>query len=237
MDERIIFALILITKCLVAVLLGIFQGNGAVYLFNKMPARWFCDYGEEPTAEMTDPYTQRIKSHPWKYIFTMGFVILNIKMVIDDWQFTIAGTMALWILLELSIGDIKYRIVPDQLLILLAITGIGFIPYQSSWSSCLIGAAIGLALMLAIAGLGRLFYQRLAIGGGDIKLFAILGFLTGPRGILFIFILSTLISGGYYALLLARRKIKKTDTLPMVPYIAGAAALYIVFFWDMAWII
>ena len=237
MDDRVFVLLFQIIKCLVAVLLGIFQGNGAVYLFNRMPAAWFCDYGEEPTPEMTDPYTQRIKSHPWKYIFTMAFVILNIKMVIDDWQFAIPGTIALWLLLELAISDVKYRIVPDQLLILLAITGMGFIPYQDSWKSCLIGAAIGFALMLAIAGLGKLLYQRLAIGGGDIKLFAVLGFLTGPSGILFIFVLATLISGGYYALQLARRKIKKTDTLPMVPYIAGAAAAYIVFFWDWTWII
>lgn len=30
----------IIIKCLVAVLAAIFLGNGAVYLFNKMPAKW-----------------------------------------------------------------------------------------------------------------------------------------------------------------------------------------------------
>ncbi|MBR3756420.1 MAG: hypothetical protein IKK48_04845, partial [Firmicutes bacterium] len=77
--------LITLIKLLAAILAAIIAGNGAVYLFNHMPAQWFCDYGEKPTEAISDPYTQRIKSYPWKYIFTMLFVILNIKMVMDDW--------------------------------------------------------------------------------------------------------------------------------------------------------
>ena len=53
-----------IIKSLIAILLAIFLGNGAVYFFNKMPAKWFCEYGEEPKGILTDPFTQRIKNHP-----------------------------------------------------------------------------------------------------------------------------------------------------------------------------
>ena len=67
-------ALIIMIKLLAAVLAAVFAGNGVVYLFNHMPAQWFCDYGERPTEEMLDPYTQRVKSYPWKYLFTMLFV-------------------------------------------------------------------------------------------------------------------------------------------------------------------
>lgn len=237
MSERTILISLLIIKCLAAILMGILEGNGAVYFFNQMPAKWFCDYDEEPTAEMLDPYTQRVKSHPWKYIFTMAFVILNIKMAVDDWQFAIPGTFALWLLLELAIADIKYRIVPDQILVLLAVTGLGFLQYHASWVEAVYGAAIGFALMGVIAGLGRLFYKKMALGGGDIKLYAVLGLIAGPRGILFIFVVSTLVSGAWFVIQLARGKIKKTDTQPMVPYIAAAAAAYIVFFWDMIFVI
>ena len=37
-----------IIKYLVTVLAGVILGNGAVYLFNHMPASWFFDYGEMP---------------------------------------------------------------------------------------------------------------------------------------------------------------------------------------------
>lgn len=224
--------LLTIIKALGAILVGIFAGNGAVYLFNHMPAEWFCDYGEKPTAEMTDPYTQRVKSYPWKYIFTMLFVLIGIKMVIDDWQFAIAGICAVWLLLEMAIADIKYRIVPDQLIILLAVSALGFIPYHVSWKNCLFGALIGFGVMLAIAILGKLTYKRDTLGGGDIKLFASLGLLLGPTGIVMTLILTTLFSAGHLCLLLAQRKIKKTDTVPMVPYIAIAASIYIVFLWQ-----
>jgi hypothetical protein len=98
-----------------------------------MPASWLCDYGETPSEELLNPTTQRIKSNPWKYLFSMGFVILNTKLVVDDWQFALAASAALWILLELALSDKKYSIVPDQLLILLAVTAIGIIPFHSSW--------------------------------------------------------------------------------------------------------
>lgn len=220
-----------IIKCLAAILVGIFAGNGAVYLFNHMPAQWFCDYGQKPTEEMMNPYTQRIKSYPWKYIFTMLFTVIAVKLVIDDWQFAIAAVCAVWLLLEMAIGDIKYRIIPDQLILLLAICALGFIPYHGSWQSSLYGALIGFGIMMTMAALGKLTYKRDTLGGGDIKLFASLGLVVGSTGILTVIVLTTLFSAAHICLLLGQKKIKKSDTLPMVPYIAVAASIYIVFLW------
>ena len=226
--------LITMIKLLAAVLAAVFAGNGAVYLFNHMPAQWFCDYGQVPTEEMLDPYTQRVKSYPWKYIFTMLFVVLNIKMVMDDWQFAIAGLCAIWLLLEIAIADIKYRIIPDQLILLLMLCALGFIPYLGGWKPCLLGAAIGFGVMGGAALLGKLTYKRETLGGGDIKLFTSLGLIMGPVGIVVTIVLTTLISAGHLAYLLSVRKIKKTDTVPMVPYIAVASTIYLVFLWGQA---
>ena len=226
--------LITMIKLLSAVLAAVFAGNGAVYLFNHMPAQWFCDYGQQPTEDMMDPYTQRVKSYPWKYIFTMLFVILNIKMVMDDWQFAVGGFCTIWLLLEMSIADIKYRIIPDQLILLLAVCAIGFIPYLGGWIACLMGAVIGFVVMGATALLGKLTYKRDTMGGGDIKLFASLGLIMGPWGILVTLVLTTLISSGHLVYLLTAKKIKKTDTVPMVPYIAAASTIYLVFLWGKA---
>lgn len=218
-------------KLLAALLAAIFAGNGAVYLFNHMPAQWFCDYGEKPTEEMTDPYTQRVKSYPWKYLFTMFFVVINIKMVMDDWQFAIGGMCAIWLLLEMAIADVKYRIIPDQLILLLTVCAIGFIPFLGGWKACLAGALIGFGVMGVTALLGKITYRRDVLGGGDIKLFTSLGLMTGPGGVILILALTALLSAGHLTYLLARKKIKKTDTIPMVPYIAAAAAIYLVFLW------
>ena len=224
--------LIIIIKCLAAVLVGVFAGNGAVYFFNKMPAQWLCDYDEEPSDALKDPYTQRIKSYPWKFILTMLFVVIDIKLVIDDWQFAVAAVCSLWLLLEIAVADAKYRIVPDQLVLLLAVTAMGFIAFHDGWKDCLYGGLAGFGIMGATALLGKLAYCRDTLGGGDIKLFAALGLIAGLRGILLIFVMTTLFSAGHLIWLLVRRKIQRTDTVAMAPYIALAAAIHLIFLWD-----
>lgn len=226
-------ALITVIKCLAAVLAGVFAGNGAVYFFNKMPASWLTDYGDEPSEELLDPYTQRVKSYPWKFIFTMLFSVLYIKLVIDDVRFAAAAACILWLLLEISIADVRYRIIPDQLVILIAVCGIGLIPFHGSWRHCLYGALIGFGFMGAMALIGKMAYKRDTVGGGDVKLLTALGLVCGPGGIVLVLMATAFLSAGHAVWLLARRRLKRTDTIAMGPYIAISAGAYLVFFYGI----
>lgn len=221
----------LIIKCLGAILVAIILGNGGVYFFNKMPAKWFCDYGETPSEEKISPYSQRIKSYPWKPLFTMFFVAAGIWLVKDDISFALAGVLTMWIMLEISISDILYHIIPNQLVILLIITTVGYYPYYDSWKSCALGALVGFGIMICLALFGKLIYRRETLGGGDIKLFTTLGFILGPYGIIAVFIGSTLLSAAHFSLLLARRRIKKDQSMAMAPYMAISTSIYILFLW------
>ena len=53
--------LAIIIKVAASIVLGVLAGFAAVYIFNKMPAGWLCDYGEKPGPELTDPHIQRVK--------------------------------------------------------------------------------------------------------------------------------------------------------------------------------
>lgn len=229
--------LITIIKCLAAILVAVFAGNGAVYFFNKMPGKWLVDYGQEPDEELAHPTVQRIRSYPWKYVFTIFFVIIGIKMVMWDYRFAVAAIIAVWLLLEMAIADIKYRIVPDQLIMLLAVSAFGFIPFHNHWTDCIFGALIGFGVMFLVAFIGKLAYKKEAMGGGDIKLFAALGLVLGACGIIGVFIMSTIMSATHFVILMIMKKIKKDDTMPMVPYIAAAAAIYLVLFWTYGQVI
>ena len=44
--------------------------------------------------------------------------------------------------------------------------------------------------------------------------------------------LSALLSGAHMVVLLAMHKIKRKDTIPMVPYIVAAASIYLIFIWQ-----
>ena len=85
----------------------------------------------------------------------MLFTVINIKLVIDDWQFAVAALCAAWLLLEMAIADQKYRIVPDQLILLLAVSAFGFIPFHGSWRECLFGGLTGFGVMAVCALIGK----------------------------------------------------------------------------------
>ena len=225
---------ILIT-CAVAIILGVILGSSAVYVFNRIPAAWLTDYGEEPSEELKDTSTQRVKSVPWKYVFTGLFIALGIYLGVRDLSIALPVVIAIWLLLLMSMADIKYMIVPDQLIMLLVLTGLGFLPHKIALYhrhaiyDSLMGAAAGLILMLIIALFSRAIYKKWALGGADIKLFTAIGFLTGLYGVLIIFVLSTVLSGLHFAYLLIRQKIQLRETRPMVPYIALAFGIYFLF--------
>ena len=222
--------------CSAAVAAGVLAGNGAVYFFNKMPGTWLVDYGEEPDEELLHPTVQRVKSTPWKYLFTGFFIVIGIKMAMENPMFAVPAIAAIWLLLEMAIADAKYMIVPDQLIMLLVVCGLGFIPHHAfGVMDCLRGALIGFGVMLVIALIGRIAYKKPAVGGADVKLFAALGLCCGTDGVLVVFLLTTFISAGHFIWLMARRGAKLSDERAVVPYIALSATLYLVIFHEMSY--
>ncbi len=225
-------ALAIIIKALAGVLAGILMGNGAVYLFNHMPAKWFTDYGEKPCEELLNTDGQRVKSYPWKYVFSMFFAAAAVYGFCRDWRYGIAELCIFWLLLEIAIGDKKYRIISDELVILLAVSSIGMIPYVNGWNDMLLGACTGFFIMGAGALIGRMAYKKPAVGGGDIKLFAAVGLAGGVYGMLSIFILTALLSAGHLVIRIARKTVKKGDAVPMAPYVFLSAVIYFLFLHD-----
>ena len=244
--------MITIIKIASSILIGFFAGPAIVYFFNRLPAKWLCDYGETPSAELTDPNVKRIKENPWRWVYAVGFICLCLRLSLanlmpsvvqgghvflsglqaeplsdlDCAQLALAGLVTCWLLLMIALADLKYMIIPDQFVIMLAISAIGFMPFRGDMMRPLLGLAIGGGAMLVIAGIGALA-KREMIGFGDVKLCAALGLVLGLRGTIITLILAVLAAGAYAAVGLARGRLKKTDHLPMGPFICGSAMAYI----------
>ena len=233
MEKQLIVTLII---CGAAIGAGVVLGNGAVYFFNRMPGKWLCDYDEEPSQELLHPTCQRVKSTPWKYVFTGFFVVIGITLGLQNPLYAFPALIAIWLLLEMSIADIKYMIVPDQLIMLLVLTGLGFIRHHAfGVMDCLLGAAMGFGVLLIIALISKIFYKEPAVGGADIKLFAALGLALGTDGIIAVFVISTFLSAGHFIWMMVKKGAKLTDERPMVPYIAAAATIYLVILHEMSY--
>lgn len=224
---------VLLLKLSGAIFAGFLAGHGAVYIFNKIPAAWLCDYGEEPAGELKDPHIQRIKGFPWKLLFSGVFAVLCIRLTVFDWKFAAAGLVFMWALLLAGIADQKYGILPDQFVILTAISGLGFIPYHSEMLQPLWGALLGGGVMLASALFGKLIFKKESLGMGDVKLFAAVGLCLGFRGTLTVLVLSAVSSALVFSVLLLAQKIKKDDMLPLGPYICGAGIFYAAIIWPL----
>lgn len=223
--------LLIIIKIAASIVLGVLAGSGAIYIFNKMPASWLCDYGEKPPQELTDPYIQRVKGFPWRWIYAAGFSCLLVRLSFFDMQFAAAGLFACWALLIIGLADLKYMIIPDQFVIMLALSAIGFIPYQHNVWQPLLGALIGGGVMMMTGVLGGLAFRKDALGFGDVKLFASLGLVLGIKGTVVVLIGASITSGIAAAIGLALKKYSRNDQKPLGPYICGWAIFYIFIVW------
>lgn len=220
-----------ITGVIIALVLGVIGGNGAVYAFNHMPAQWLCDYGEVPEEDKLQ--RQRINSRPWKALFSVLMVAGGVKLAADDFLFALPVMAVMWLLIIISIADAKYMIIPDQAVITLAVCAVGFVNYHSNPIDMLYGALCGGGVMLLMAILGRLISGKEAMGFGDVKLMAALGFITGLKGIIVITIGMSVISAMAFAVLIAVKKVKRTDSKPLGPYISAAAVIYMLVIWQI----
>ena len=213
----------------VAIVLAVLLGNGSVVWVNHMPAKWFA-----PDVVIEDTGRQRITSSPWKYIFVSMLLVMGVYLsVTAGVKYEIATIVILFIVLETAICDQLYRVVPNQLFLLLALSAIGLIGYNEKWWEPLAGAGIGLALGLAELGIGLLIYKKVAIGGADIKFFACMGLIAGRRGILVIFILTTFIFAIESAYMLAVKKVSLKDGLALMPSAFIATAIYLLFLYNI----
>jgi leader peptidase (prepilin peptidase) / N-methyltransferase len=116
------------------------------------------------------------------------------------------------------VSDIHYMIIPDKILIWFA--GIFlferiFIPLTPWWDS-LLGAVTGFALLFTIA-----LVSKGGMGMGDVKVYALLGFVLGLKLVLISFFLSTLFGAviGGFALLI--KMVKRQQPIPFGPFIAA----------------
>lgn len=136
-------------------------------------------------------------------------------------EFVIACTL-ISLFIIITVSDITYMLIPDKVLMIFSFIFLFerlIDPLQPWWDSIL-GAAVGFGLLLFIA-----IVSKGAMGGGDIKLFAVLGLALGTKVTLLSFFLATLIGaiGGVIGLMLGI--VKKGEPIPFGPFIAAGTLI------------
>lgn len=140
-----------------------------------------------------------------------------------SYELIIAWTL-ISLLVIIFISDFKYMLIPDKILLVFAAIFLVeriLLPLSPWWDSAA-GAAVGFTLLLLIA-----IISKGGMGGGDIKLFALIGFVLGVKLVLLSFFLATLFGALFGLIGMLLGKVKKGKPMPFGPYIAlGTMAAY-----------
>ncbi|MBA2293456.1 MAG: prepilin peptidase [Gemmatimonadales bacterium] len=133
------------------------------------------------------------------------------------WQYGISlealrAAVFLTILLGIAMTDAREFIIPDEFSIGGTVIGIGlaFAGGALGVRDAVVGAVVGYVVLATVGFLGRKAFGREAMGGGDIKMMAMVGAFTGAWGVLL-----TLMFGAIVGLLLHVAALPFRKTAPV----------------------
>ena len=152
-----------------------------------------------------------------------GAAVLAYGISLDAAKAAVFGTL----LLGIAITDARHYIIPDEftwgglVLGLLLALGNG-VP---GFLEALLGAAVGFALLWLVAMAGAWVFKEEAMGGGDIKMMAMVGSFVGWRGVL----LTVFAGAALGSLIFVPLSLKKKRLVPFGVFLAVGAAVTFVF--------
>jgi len=138
-------------------------------------------------------------------------------------------------LLVIIIIDFYHQIIPDVISLPGILLGFAFsfINSITSWQDSLIGLLAGGGILYAIALLYYVLRKQDGMGGGDIKLLAMIGAFLGWQSLPFIIFASS-ISGSIIGILtIAIQKKDRATRIPFGPFLSVSALLYMFFLNDI----
>jgi leader peptidase (prepilin peptidase)/N-methyltransferase len=142
------------------------------------------------------------------------------------------GVIFFALILVATMTDFETGLIPDQITIpgmllglALSVTGHGHFP-QTLWYQKLFESFLGLlaggGILFLVGWLGKLAFRKDSMGGGDVKLLAMIGAFIGLTKVGLVFLLAP-----FPALPFAiwQRFVKKEETIPFGPFLALAGAV------------
>lgn len=153
-------------------------------------------------------------------LFVLAWVVFASSLV----EFFIAAVL-LSALIAVTVIDLQYQIIPDAITVPGVVVGLlaSLVRERVSWLEALLGVLVGTMLFVAVIVL-----SRGGMGGGDLKLGAMLGAFLGWEALLVALFVAVLVGGAMAVMLLATRRLARKDAIPFGPFLAlgGTVALF-----------
>lgn len=150
------------------------------------------------------------------FLFAFSYTKIGFEMEL------LTALLFVSMLMIILVSDISYMIIQNKVLLFFLPLFIimRIIEPLDPWWSSIAGALVGFAMIAII-----ILVSRGGMGGGDMKLFAMLGIVLGLGNVLVTFFLACLLGAVVGILLLAMKVIKRKQPVPFGPYIVIAALI------------
>lgn len=125
--------------------------------------------------------------------------------------------------------DLDHHLLLDSLNLYLLAIFLAYAVFNFSWQYWMTGGAVGFGVPLVVTWLFYKIRGQVGLGGGDIKLFGILGVFLGPMNIMFTIFLSCFVGAILGVLLITMKRMTKDKPMAFGPSILIVAAFQIFF--------
>ena len=127
------------------------------------------------------------------------------------------------LLLAMALGDLREKRVPNRLVAAMASAWVVIVVPQlflhTEQTLYLVFSGVAGFLLAGIVFLAVYLISRRGLGGGDVKLMAVAGLYLGFGGVLPAMLYGSVLSALTALVLIARKKIKPRDSIPLVPFL------------------
>ena len=156
------------------------------------------------------------------------FLVINHSIFGFSFDFFFYSTFILLILIVIF-ADLKYMIIPDEVSIGGIIIGfiMSFFSNSITWKQSLIGILAGGGILYLVIILYYLATKKEGMGGGDVKLLAMIGAFLGFKAVLFSIFIGSLLGTIIGVPVMLINKKDKNFAIPFGPFLSIAAILYL----------
>ncbi|MEX0741524.1 MAG: A24 family peptidase, partial [Phycisphaeraceae bacterium] len=134
-----------------------------------------------------------------------------------------AGAIFLTLLFGIALTDARFYIIPNEFSLGGALIGLAFAPFVSgiTLAGAVVGAASGYALLWTVSYLGEKVWKKEVMGGGDVKMMAMVGAFLGVQGMFLTLFLGAL----FGAVVFGPISMKTGKLVPFGIFLAAGAAI------------
>jgi len=158
-------------------------------------------------------------------LFTAGLFLAAYLVTGLSWQLLFLFYLSFSLVVIFFI-DLEFQIIPDWFTLPGVVLGVAYAFFNTDvgWKNGLIGLAVGGGGFLLLAYFGQWVFKKESMGGGDIKMAAMLGAFLGWQKLLVVLLLASLTAVlTFFVIKLLKPKSLADRIIPFGPFLAIAA--------------